>query len=315
MGHCQGLAHRAVIREHIVAAGGRTGRSRWPSLFALTSGSNLGHGTGREVIRHYTHLAERMVGIARNADVSFSALMDLFNKSTTGAAPKEELVAEAVALGARRLEDPNRGPTVVRTLSGSSFERSQWILRRSRPEVGFASAEVTLPWLATAIAGINQAGVAVAIAPRSASYGGGVNAGAVNHRNAPHAILLVQECLQRFEDLDGCLDWCRKRPCSGNASLIVADAAGRIARIEVEGVDCTVTDLDADLTLDGAPPEVDEELRSHFRDHRQINLAALSAIGEEHDQLSVWLEPARRSLSIRPVGDAASEGKAIEIAV
>ena len=104
MGHCQGLAHRAVIQQHIVAAGGKLGRSRWPTLAALTSGADLSRGTGREVIRHYTHLAERMAGIARNADVSFSSLMELFNRSTSGAAPEEELVAAAVAVGARTSE-------------------------------------------------------------------------------------------------------------------------------------------------------------------------------------------------------------------
>ena len=154
-------------------------------------------------------------------------------ESTSGAAPEEELVTEAVALGLAP-KGVNSSPLVVRSLSGSSLEASPWVVRRRRPEVGFSSAEITLPWLATAVAGINQAGVAVAMAPRSASYGGGVNAGAVNPRNDPHAVLLVQECLQRFEDLGGCLEWCRKRPRSGNISLIIADAAGRLARVEVE---------------------------------------------------------------------------------
>lgn len=315
MGHCQGLAHRALIQQCIVLAGGKLGRSRLPNLRALTSGAGLGRGTGREVIRHYTHLAERMAGIARNADVSLSSLMGLFNRSTSGAAPEEELVAPAVAVGAREIKDANGGPLVVRTLSGSSLEQSPWVLRRSRPEVGFDSAEVTLPWLATAVAGINSAGVAVAMAPRAESYGGGVTAGAVNPRNAPHAVLLVQECLQRFEDLAGCIDWCRKRPRSGNVSLIVADAAGHLARIEIEGVECRVALLNADFALDGAQLQVDEDLRSCFRDHQQIDLAALGAVGESTDRLAVWLEPARRSLSIRRFGDDGSAGKPIEIAL
>jgi hypothetical protein len=315
MGHCQGLAHRAVIQQHIVAAGGKLGRSRWPTLAALTSGADLSRGTGREVIRHYTHLAERMAGIARNADVSFSSLMELFNRSTSGAAPEEELVAAAVAVGARTSEDANGDLLVMRTLSGSSLEHSPWVLRRSRPEVGFASAEITLPWLATAIAGINAAGVAVAMAPRASSYGGGVNAGAVNPRSAPHAVLLVQECLQRFEDLSGCLDWCRKRPRSGNVSLIIADAAGHLARIEVEGIECKIAELDCDFVLDGAQPKVDEALRRRFSDQRKLDLAALSTVGGSTARLAVWLEPARRTLSIRSFDYEGSEGKAIEIAL
>jgi len=315
MGHCQGLAHRAVIQQHIVASGGKLGRSRWPTLAALTSGRDLGRGTGREVIRHYTHLAERMAGIARNADVSLASLMELFEQSTSGAAPEDELVAAAVAVGARASEDANGDPLVVRTLRGSSFEHSPWVLRRSRPEVGFASAEITLPWLATAVAGINAAGVAVAMAPRAASYGGGVNAGAVNLRNAPHAVLLVQECLQRFEDISGCLDWCRKRPRSGNVSLIIADAAGHLARIEVEGTLCRIAELDPDFALDGAEPKLEQDLRRHFGDRRQLDLAGLASVGESMDRLAVWLEPRRRKLSIRSFDDDASAGKAIEIAL
>lgn len=310
MGHCQGLAYRAAIRACTAAAGVRSRRGRLPSLRALTSGTGLGRGTGREVIRHYTHLAERMAGIARNADVPFSSLMELFCKSTCGAGPDEELVASAVAIGARRVEDVGVGPLVLRTLAGSSFEDSPWILRKSRPEVGFASAEITLPWLATAVAGINEAGVAIAMAPRSTSYGGGVSA-----RHAPHAVLLVQECLQRFEDLAGCLDWCRKRPRSGNVSLIIADAGAQLAQIEVEGPECRIVEVDSGVALDGASADIDRQLRSHFRDRQRFDLDAMPGIGDSAGELAVWLEPARRKLSVRSVRERGSAGKTIEIAL
>lgn len=317
MGHGQGLAHRAAIQARVGAGGGQVRRSRLPSLRALTSGQELGVGTGREVIRHYTHLAERMAGIARNADVPFASLMDLFCKSTRAAGPDDELVAKAVAIGARRIESASGSPLVIRTLSGTSLEGSPWILRKSSPEVGFVSAEITLPWLPTSVAGINAAGVAVAMAPRTASYGGGVNAGAVNPRNAPHAVLLVQECLQRFEDLDGCLDWCRKRPRSGNVSLIIADAAGRLATVEVEGTECRVVDGESGLAIDGAMPEQRKRLQSEFRDHNRIDLDALcagdGASARKKNGMVVWLEPAQRSLSLRSIVESGSAGKSIDI--
>lgn len=311
MGHGQGLAHRAAIQARIASAGGRVRRRRLPSLRALTAGADLGSGTGREVIRHYTHLAERMAGIARNADVPFASLMDLFSMSTRGAGPDDDLVSPAIAIGAAQTPSASGGPLVVRTLSGSSFESSPWILRKSTPEVGFASAEITLPWLATAIAGVNAAGVAVAIAPRSASYGGGVNAGAVNPRHAPHAVLLVQECLQRFEDLDGCLDWSRKRPRSGNVSLVIADANGRLAKVEIEGPECRVVESEMGLALDGGLPEPTERIEAEFRDTQRIALDALAAESE----LLVWLEPASRSLSIRSTAESGSAGKTIDVSL
>ncbi len=315
MGHCQGLTHRAAIQQQIAATGGRTRRKRLPSLSALTSGAALGRGTGREVIRHYTHLAERMAGIARSADVPLASLMEIFCASTSDAAPDGELVTRAIALATRQSENEQGDPLVLRTLAGSSFARSQWILRRSRPEVGFVSAEITLPWLATAVAGINEAGVAVAIVPRSASHGGGVNAGAVNARRAPHAVLLVQECLQRFGDLDGCLDWCRKRPRSGNVSLIIADAAAHLAKVEVEGTECRVSDVDCTATLDGASAEADERLRTHLRDHGRVDLAALAAAGESAGELVAWLEPAQRSLSVRSIRGVGQVDEPIRISL
>jgi hypothetical protein len=321
MGHCQGLAYRDEITKRIAMGGGKTHRSRFPSLFALTSGKHLGQGTGRELIRHYTHLAERMAGIATNADVPFDSVMELFNNATRGAGPGEELVAPAIAVGAARCEQANGSPVVLRTLSGSDLESSAWIVRKSRPEVGFASAEITLPWLATAVAGVNEAGVAVAIAPRSASYGGGVNAGAVNPRNAPHAVLLVQECLQRFEDLDGCIDWCRKRNRSGNISLVIADAAGQLAQLEVEGTECRIAESVDGFAVDGASAQTDARLRAHYRDSAGIDLEALATVGEgaaatterAEGQL-VWLEPASRSLSVRSASELGSAGKTVEIA-
>jgi hypothetical protein len=112
----------------------------------------------------------------------------------------------------------------VRPISGS-----EWIVRRSRPEVGFRSVELTLPWLATSVAGVNESGVAAMIAPTAP--GGPRTAGTP----APSALLLVQECLQRFRDVTGCIDWCLKRPTSGAASIVVADAAGMLAGVALAG--------------------------------------------------------------------------------
>ncbi|MDE0908841.1 MAG: hypothetical protein OSB60_00130 [Myxococcota bacterium] len=317
MGHGQGLAHRAEIQARIAAAGGRVRRSRLPSLRALTSGGELGSGIGREVIRHYTHLAERMAGIARNADVPFASLMDLFCAATETAGPDDDLVAPAIAIGTRETQSASGGPLVLRTLSGASLESSPWILRKSRPEVGFSSAEVTLPWLATAIAGINDAGVAVAMAPRTASYGGGVNAGAVNPRHAPHGVLLVQECLQRFEDIDGCIDWCRKRPRSGNVSLVIGDANGGLATVKIEGDECRVVDAGAGIAVEGAMAPIRDRIVSQYGDQKQIDLDALvTAHGGESQPAHgclVWLEPARRSLSLRSTAETGSAGKSVDI--
>ena len=52
MGQCQGLAYKSEIRDRIRRNGGKLGRSRVPSLRALTTGPRLGEGPGREIVRH-----------------------------------------------------------------------------------------------------------------------------------------------------------------------------------------------------------------------------------------------------------------------
>ncbi len=313
MGHAQGLACRDAIRAAIAERGVPTRRSRIPSLRALTTGHRLGRGAGRELVRHYTHLAERMAGIARNADVSFESLMELFSRATTPPDPSDILFAPAVAVASAGTD--GSAPVLIRTLCGGPLSQSDWLLRRSRPEVGFASVEVTLPWLATAVAGINEAGVSVAVVPRSASYGSGVLAGAVNVRHAPHAILLVQECLQRFEDIEGCIDWCSKRPRSGNVSLVLVDAHGRVARAEVEGTGCRVEDLGAAVAFDGAPEPLLDTLGANLARDASLSSESAVAIAEAVDEHAVWLEPGARKLSLRSLRGTGGDEKALEISL
>ncbi|MDP6977465.1 MAG: hypothetical protein QF570_02550 [Myxococcota bacterium] len=313
MGHAQGLVCKDAIRAALAERGIATRRSRIPTLRALTRGHRLGRGAGRELVRHYTHLAERMAGIARNADVPFESLMDLFSRATTPPDPSDILFAPAVAIASARTG--GAAPILLRTLCGGPFSQSHWWLRRSRPEVGFASIEVTLPWLATAVAGINEAGVSLALVPRSESYGSGVLAGAVNARHAPHAVLLVQECLQRFEDVEGCVDWCSKRPRAGNVSLVIVDAQGRLARAEVEGTGCRISDFDEAVAFDGAPEPLSGALAGHLARDASLSGEAATAVADALGEHSVWLEPAARKLSLRSLRGPGGDEKAVEISL
>jgi len=296
MGNCQGLACRDEIQERIRRAGLPTGRSRLPSLRALTSGSVLGSGVGREVIRHYTHLAERTAGMARHADVSLPALMGLFCTATNDPGGREEILAPAVVVGA--LQGGGGGSELARSLEYADRAGSRWLIRKSRPEVGFASAEVTLPWLATSVAGVNSAGVAVAMAPGISAHADGSPRMILNPRNSPHPVLLVQECLQRFEDVAGCLDWCRKRPSHGTASLVFSDESGGLAAVEFDGSDCRVLETSDGLAIEGAPPDVakgvsEQALAGAFESKQlfsQMPAASLDRV--------VWLDAGERTLTL-----------------
>ncbi|MCZ6784692.1 MAG: hypothetical protein O7G30_15435, partial [Proteobacteria bacterium] len=159
-----------------------------------------------------------------------------------------------------------------------------WILRRSRPEVGFESVEVTLPWLASSVAGVNVRGLAAALAVGV----GPDDAGST-------APLLVQECLQRFEHLDAALDWCLKRPVSGTGCVILSDASGESAAVEIGAVYRRVRRPAEGILVAGDGSERAAQVRKALGLGRDLE----AALG-----LCVSLDPAARSLALLRDGSA-----------
>ena len=220
LGFDQGRACRRILREGVAQAGLRTARRRLPNLRPWSSGPILGAGLGREIIRHYPHISERMAGLALGADLPLESLVSYMEARTRSDSP--------VRRPARALAAAGSAPWLVRECPSSSGTSQSWTLRRSQPEVGFASVEVTVPWLASAVAGVNQAGLAAAIVVNDAT------AMKMDKGQGAIALLLIQECLQQFASLESCLDWCRKRPSACDARVLFADASGEIASIEMD---------------------------------------------------------------------------------
>lgn len=211
MGIAQGHALREIVRDAVARAGLTTGRSRWPSLRAVVSGPLRGRGAGRELFRHFAHQAERLEGLAQAANLPLDSLLEL------------QLRLGAVRAG--RAGD--RGGV-------ADVGDAGWIVRESRPVVGFRSLELTLPWLVPAVAGVNEAGLAVIGRLPGAGSDSATRTGARRDGDAP-ALLLVQDCLARFEHLAGALDWCRKRPVEGDETLLLGDASGARATVVIRG--------------------------------------------------------------------------------
>lgn len=202
MGLAQGRALREIIRTEVARAGLPTYRSRWPSLRPVVSGALRGRGPGRELFRHFAHQAERLEGLAHAADLPLDSLVELQLRLQLGAGIGGELGREMA-----------------------------WIVRESRPVVGFRSLELTLPWLVPAVAGVNEAGLAVI----AQGLPGAASAELSRRDGDAPPILLVQDCLARFESLAGALDWCRKRPVAGQQTIVLGDASGARATLEIRG--------------------------------------------------------------------------------
>jgi hypothetical protein len=168
----------------------------------------------RDLRRHFPRQAEVLAGMSVAAGVPRAWLERMLARELVEAAPGS---ADAWVLAADATLAAGAG-LLARCLSG---ER---IVRRRRPEGGFRSVEVTRPWLGTAFAGVNERGLAaVTLEARG---------GASGECAAPGA-LLIQDCLERFESLDAALDWCTGRPGGGAATLLLADATGEVAGVEI----------------------------------------------------------------------------------
>ncbi len=209
LGLDQGRRCRAAVRR--VLAGER--RARWLRL--VPARAHRAASLDRELRRHFPHLSERLDGLARGAGVGRAALVRALARGLDadpegGAPPASEATV------------------AVRTASGPLLARAPaagLAIRRSRPEVGYRSLEVTAPWLVSALAGVNEAGLAAATVALPCAV---ENA----HASAP-ALFLVQECLQRFASVDSALDWCGRRSAGAGCALLFADAGSDVAGVEV----------------------------------------------------------------------------------
>lgn len=272
----QGREARGAIRDRVARAGIAQTRRTILSLRPFLRGPNLGAGPGREIVRHYTHLAERAEGIALAAGLPLSALIDIWLNH-----PGSLATAATSAAGDGRL---------VRVLPPNPSPGSRWVLRRSRPEVGFASIEVTLPWLASSVAGVNDAGLAAALAT-------------LPDGNAAMPSLLVQEALQRFSDIDGALDWCLKRPVQGRAGIVLTDARGELAGIEIDGRERRVVRANDGVLAMGGGRESLDALRKGLEEGAPVDPSRLAGEGAA----IVAIHPDRCELSLAGVRVRASE--------
>jgi hypothetical protein len=218
LGLDQGRTHRAELGHRFAEL------PRWRRL-ALRVG--LADATTRHLLRelgrHFPHQAEALDGLALGARVPAPWLAGEL---------AAELRREAAA---RPLACARCGPAaaVARALDGT------WLVRRTRPEGLFAAIELTRPWLAGALLGVNERGLAVTVV-----------GGDPPPRGAPGA-LLAQDCLERFEALEAALEWCEGRPGEGRALLLMADANGDAAGIDVDGARRRVLRPDQGLVVAG----------------------------------------------------------------
>ncbi len=243
----------------------------------------------RDLWRYFPHLAERSAGLARGARVARPALVVPLEEELGGPGAAS---AGGLALGIDAARSGGAA-LLVRGLEGAAAR--DLCLRRSRPDHGYASLEATLPWLGTSLAGVNEGGLAATVCSQAAGAGPFVCA-------AP-AVLLVQDCLARFDATEQAVEWCLRRPAGGRATLLFADARGTQLGVFVDGASRRVLAPEDGLltALDPSPQAL--ALAKACREAPVLDGVALERIRSDAAEGLVWLDPAGRRLG-RLVGPA-----------
>ncbi|HIF93357.1 MAG TPA: hypothetical protein EYQ60_09570 [Myxococcales bacterium] len=293
MGLAQGAAARTAIRAELERTDLRVKRSSMPSLRGLASGPFRGSGAGREFYRHFAHQAERLEGLATTADVPVDSILNLHLRVRAGGSVGG-LLSQRASVRARTVghDGAEKRALLERTLPQPTAGEAGWILRESRPAVGFRSVEVTLPWMVSAVAGVNEGGLAVVAGP--------LLWGAPGRDGGSPSLLLVQECLQRFGDVSGALDWCAKRPVEGEQSFVLADASGMTATVVVSGRERRIQEGEGELYLEGG--ELPGDVRSEGDPRVDAAEPAEAAPVSKGQPDRVWLDPEARRLQIDAAG-------------
>jgi len=273
LGVAQGRAQAAAIRARV----GRPCRwRRAPRALARLD---------RDLWRHHPQVAERLEGLALGARVPRRALLEaLAGEAGMGAGAPQGGIALALAGG------PDGGPLVAKLVGCG---QTGLVLRRSRPEAGIAALEATLAWLPSALAGVNEAGLAVAVSAAVAPPDPGEPCGVP-------ALVLVQDCLQRFSSAEAALDWCLKRPAGGATVILAADAQGRVLGAALAaGRRRALAPEDGVLVGSGPEPER-AALAKACREAPARDPSALAAAlaAASPGAIALCLDPTRRRLTL-----------------
>ena len=269
LGFDQGTALRVEIREEVA-------KLPWRARIEAALGGSLADPlvarVDRDLRRHFPHMAERLDGLARGAGIRSGDLAALLARElSTAAAPGP---GSSPGLLVALVPGQGGAPIVGRTLPDRSVTA-----RTSTPDHDYGSREFVLPWLVPPLAGRNEQGLCV--------LGASLPTGGIAEVScAAPALLLVQDCLQRFDSTEKAIEWCEGRPAGGRAVLLIADAAGDVAEVEIDGEDRRVQRPSDGIVIVSRTAAEGEALRKAMLEARGDRATAL------REALSAGGEPA-----------------------
>jgi hypothetical protein len=177
--------------------------------------------------RCYPDFSERLIGMAQGAGVG-TGLPYLLNAleplmTYLGGVTACPGACSAVAVCGRRSAT---GETMVaRNFDYLPLVQPLYVMRECRPKSGFRSLEFTSAPLVGAVDGMNECGLCI-------TYNYAYTVDSTTETTVPISVL-IGETLQRCKNVAEATEWIGRRPRWGGGILMLADASGDIASMEV----------------------------------------------------------------------------------
>lgn len=286
LGLDQGEALGAHVREALRQAGG-SGLAR---LREWLPGSRSAR-AWRDLQAYFPHHAERTLGLSLGARVPTRALVARLADLLSG----DGGLAAGVGLG--RAEH-----ALLARSFGPGLDADELVVRHSAPDNDYRTVELAPVWSAASAIGVNEHGLAATATALPA-------ADPLLRGCAAPAALLVQDVLQRFDTVEKAVEWALRRPAGGCASLLLADASGRVAGVAIEGRKRRVTGEGEAFLVGLGPQAAVASLEKALAEARALDAASLvQLLGEASAQprLVAVADPPGRRLGVAR-GDAAIE--------
>jgi hypothetical protein len=254
-GYAQGASWREQLPRGRMPAwlrGIRRGDLRSALRRALVSPGSL-VALQRDLERHFPHFAERLAGLAHGAGCSSGSLLEALREFSGHAVTPRW---QEGGLTAHGFLAPRLAAGVGEGSGRASGPGLDWTVRDLSPAGGLRTLSLAPFWLPAGLAGVNERGLC-GVALSFAGDAGPQASSSRAQRDAELPIrapawLLLDQCLERCDDVAKALAWCEARPGTGRAHLLFADARGSRGAVTIDGT--ARRSVDPGSLLDGVTP-------------------------------------------------------------
>lgn len=180
------------------------------------------HATLYQTHRDYLALLE---GIAAGAKIPVSYLY-LLSGLEEILAPQGFQCGGGTALAIPAAFSSHEEPLLLQNIDYPFFARHHLLVRKSQPQEGLASLEVTLMHAPGCHSGLNEAGLAIMSNPAHHQH---------HHTNGPPLSLQIQEVLRTCQTVAEAVALLESQPYTGHALLTLQDSHQELYSLEISG--------------------------------------------------------------------------------